>query len=298
MKKSTLLMMAMLLMTVGAWAEKTETVLWEGSYPEGGIEIANSTVSTFQAGDVMRIYAIVPESGGNFKICYKGESNGWSETTIPSIDNQWPWLNGGETYYDVTFTSDDIKALDGMNIYIYNNSSTISKVSLLVEKQEEPQPTVGEKIVWEGSEPISWNTEVAPGSQYETPEGTFTDLKKNDTIRIYTTTTYEEPQYVVTYKKGDGWEWTDLTITVANGVITYVVADETTATEIAERGIVMRGQAYTMTKITIASYKSSTGIMTTKAATTTPALYNLRGQKVDAAYKGLVIKNCRKYMMR
>ena len=72
-----------------------------------------------------------------------------------------------------------------------------------------------EKTVWEGNEAISWNTEVAPGTQFETPEGIFSGLKKKNIIRIYTTTTYENPQYVITYKKGDSWEWTDLATNVA-----------------------------------------------------------------------------------
>ena len=113
-----------------------------------------------------------------------------------------------------------------------------------------------ENTVWDGNEPISWNTEAAPGTQYETPAGTFTGLAKGDIIRAYTTTTYESPQYVMTYKKGDGWEWTDLDISVTDGVMSYTVADETTATEIAERGIVFRGQAYTLTKITVETPES------------------------------------------
>lgn len=108
-----------------------------------------------------------------------------------------------------------------------------------------------EKKVWEGSEAISWNTEVAPGSQFETPDGTFTGLKKDDVIKIYTTTTYDSPQYVVTYKAGEKWDWTDLTTTITDGVISYTVESSEIATEIAERGLVLRGQAWTATKITI-----------------------------------------------
>ena len=113
-----------------------------------------------------------------------------------------------------------------------------------------------EKTVWEGSEPISWNTEVAPGTQFETPSGTFTGLSKGDVIKAYTTTTYESPQYVMTYKKGTDWDWTDLETTISGGVISYTVADETVATEIAERGLVFRGQAYTLTKITVETPES------------------------------------------
>lgn len=108
-----------------------------------------------------------------------------------------------------------------------------------------------ERTVWEGNEAISWNPDVAPGTQFETPEGTFTGLVKGDIIRVYTTTTYDSPQYVLTYKKGDAWEWTDLETTVTDGVISYTVADETITTEITERGLIFRGQAYSITKITI-----------------------------------------------
>ena len=108
-----------------------------------------------------------------------------------------------------------------------------------------------QKTVWEGSEAISWNTEVAPGTQFETPESTFTGLAEGDIIRIYTTTTYDDPQYVVTYKAGDRWDWTDLSTTIAEGIISYTVESDEIATEIAERGLVLRGQAWTATKITI-----------------------------------------------
>lgn len=114
-------------------AAKIETTLWEGTYVDG-VEINGTTVATFSAGDVLRVYVTVPENGANFKIVYKGNDNGWAETAIPSINNQWPWINGGETYYDVTFTAADITALSGMNIYIYKGeNSSITKVSLMTE---------------------------------------------------------------------------------------------------------------------------------------------------------------------
>ena len=156
-----------------------------------------------------------------------------------------------------------------------------------------------EKTVWEGNEPISWNTDVAPGTQFETPEGTFTGLKKTDEIRVYTTTTYEEPQYVLTYKKGDSWEWTDLDVTVSGGIISYTVADETTATEIAERGLVIRGQAYTITKITVTK-GGVTAINRLQAPNTRDGIiYNLSGMEVKGQpAKGIYIKNGKKIVIR
>lgn len=110
-----------------------------------------------------------------------------------------------------------------------------------------------ERTVWEGNKAISWNQDVYAGEQFETPAGTFTDLLKDDTIKVTVIARIEEPQYVMTYKAGTDWEWTDLAVTLEEGVISYVVESEQIATEIAERGLVFRGQGYDMTKIVIAT---------------------------------------------
>lgn len=116
--KQLFISLFVLLVTVGwAQASTVENTLWEGTYT-GEVVLNSETVANFNAGDVLRVYVTVPEGGANFKICYKGESNKWSETTIPSINNQWPWVNGGNTYADFTLTDGDIAALAGNNIYI------------------------------------------------------------------------------------------------------------------------------------------------------------------------------------
>ena len=127
--KKLLTILILLLATVSINAE-TETTLWESTYTDG-IELNSETVATFEAGDILRVYVTVPDGGANFKIVYKGAPD-WSETTIPSINNQWPWVNGGETYKDFALAEDDITAFSGKNIYIYKGeNSTITKVSLI-----------------------------------------------------------------------------------------------------------------------------------------------------------------------
>jgi len=289
----TLLVAALAFVGVHA-AEKT---IWEGTYSDG-IEIASETISTFKAGDVLRVYVTVPEGGANFKIVYKGEPD-WSETTIPSIDNQWPWVNGGETYKEFALTQDDLTTMAGKNIYIYKgDNSVVTKVTLITA--DETPVAQGERTVWEGNEPISWNNEVAPGTQLETPEGIFAGLAKDDVIKLYTTTTYDEPQYVVTYKKGDSWEWTDLETTIANGVISYTVADETTATEISERGLVVRGQAYTLTKISVTKASSTTIISLNVARPASDGkTYDLCGKEIKGLpKKGIYVRSGKKIVIR
>lgn len=132
MKKITLMLMALLAFAGSMNAKSFETTLWEDTYT-GAIELNAETVATFKAGNVLRIYVTVPAGGANFKIVYKGAPD-WTETTIPSIDSQWPWVNGGNTYYDVTLTAADITALTGQNIYITKGeNSTIDKVVLTGE---------------------------------------------------------------------------------------------------------------------------------------------------------------------
>ena len=92
-----------------------ETTLWEATYTDG-VEINSEAIASFQADDTLRIYLTVPEGGANFKICYKGAPD-WTETTIPSMESQWPWVNGGEEHFDLLLTQADLDAIEGKNIY-------------------------------------------------------------------------------------------------------------------------------------------------------------------------------------
>lgn len=371
-----------------------ETTLWESTYTDG-VEINSETVASFQTGDILRIYLSVPESGANFKICYKGAPD-WSETTIPSLDSQWPWVNGGEDHFDLTFTQEDITAFSGKNIYIYQgDNSLISKVTLVTEDQDpepqpQPQPTdrveetlwegtqvlgaegndgfgidatklqnlvlndsiaititdltdsycqiniaandpwtvipgtnwesltaagtyryavadadlvanikasgltiqgklctvtklqllpyqepgddpepqpetkeYADSTVWTGNTAISWNAEEYPGVQFDTydaQQDMLAGLAKDDSIKIYYAEAIEGAQFALTYKAGDEWTWTDLTVTNHGTFFAYRVASNEIAQDIADHGLVIHGQGYHATRIVIAKPKSATGI--------------------------------------
>ena len=108
-----------------------------------------------------------------------------------------------------------------------------------------------ETVVWTGNEPISWNTEVYAGTQFETPAGIFAGLQKDHIIRVTVVPGIDEPQYVMTYKAGDSWTWTDLAVTVKDSIMSYTVESAQVATEIADRGLIFRGQGYNITQITV-----------------------------------------------
>ena len=369
-----------------------ETTLWESTYTDG-VEINSETVASFKAGDILRIYLSVPESGANFKICYKGAPD-WSETAIPSLDSQWPWVNGGEDHFDLTFTQADITAFSGKNIYIYQGeNSLISKVTWITEDQDpeptdrvaetlwegtqvlgaegndgfgidaaklqnlalndsiaititdltdsycqiniaandpwtaipgtnwesltaagtyryavadadlvaniktsgltiqgklctvtklqllpyqepgddpEPQPETTEykdQTVWTGNTAISWNAEEYPGEQFDTynvQQDMLAGLAKDDSVKIYYAEAIEGAQFALTYKAGDEWSWTDLAVANHGSFFAYKVATDEIAQDIADHGLVIRGQGYHLTSIVIGKpQKGTSGIENT-----------------------------------
>lgn len=363
-----------------------ETTLWEATYTDG-VEINSETVASFQTDDTLRVYLTVPEGGANFKICYKGAPD-WSETTIPSLDSQWPWVNGGEEYFNLPLTQDDLTAMVGKNIYIYQGeSSLITKVTLLTEDEPEPQPTdrVAETLwegtqvlgaegndgfgidaaqlqnlalndsiaititdltdsycqiniaandpwtaipgtnwesltaagtyryavtdadlianikasgmtiqgklctvtklellpyheptpgpepqpetkeyedtdVWTGDIAISWNPEEYAGVEldtYNVQQDMLAGLAKDDSIKIYYADAISGAQFALTYKAGESWSWTDLAISQHNGFYAYKVASNEIAQDIADHGLVIRGQGYHAIRIVIGKPKGS-----------------------------------------
>ena len=115
--------------------------------------------------------------------------------------------------------------------------------------------SAAETTKWTGSQAISWNTDSYPGIQVDTWStegftGIFTGLAKDDVIRLYVTPG-NDAQYALKYKAGDGWEWTDLAFTTGSGVLSYTVESSDIAAYIVDRGLVISGQDYVLTKITV-----------------------------------------------
>jgi hypothetical protein len=292
MKKLFTLAFAMLAMTATEAEEKT---VWEGNEaiswnteaaPGTQFETPEGTFTGLQTGNTIRIYTTTTYEEPQYVVTYK-KGDGWEWTDLETT-----FANSIISYV----VADDQTATEiaERGIILRGQAWTATKITI---EAETIVPVLGEQTIWEGSEPISWNTEVAPGTQFETPEGIFANLKNGDTIRAYTTTSYEEPQYVLTYKKGDSWEWTDLDIEIEEGVIIFTVEDDQTADEISGRGLIFRGQAYTLTKITL-SRKTTTAIAGIKDTPRIVTAYNLSGQKIGNQYKGLVIINGKKYIRR
>ena len=294
MKKIITFIAAVLALTAAQAEEKT---VWEGNEaiswntevaPGTQFETPEGTFAGLAEGNTIRVYTTTTYDEPQYVITYKkGDAWEWTDLDVTVTNGVIAY-----TVADATTATE----ISERGLVVRGQAYTITKITIDSEAQPEPQPVEGEQTVWEGNEAISWNTEVAPGTQLETPEGIFAGLQKDNVIKFYTTTTYDEPQYVVTYKKGDAWEWTDLSTTMANGVITYTVADATTATEISERGLVIRGQAYNLTKITVTKAGVSTIINQSMGQTVSNGkLYDLRGMEVKGQpARGIYILNGKK----
>lgn len=297
MKKIFTLCIALLAFGTMQAEEKT---VWEGTEQiSWNTEVAPGTQFETPAGifaglekdNIVRIYTTTTYDEPQYVITYK-KGDAWEWTDLETT------IAGGIISYTV---ADETTAteISERGLVIRGQAYTITKITVDSEAQPEPQPSEGEQTVWEGTQQISWNTEVAPGTQFETPEAIFTGLQKNDIIKFYTTTTYDEPQYVITYKKGDSWEWTDLETTIADGVISYTVADETTATEISERGLVVRGQAYTLTKISVTKASATAINLYAAQPASDGKTYDLHGMEIKGQpKKGIYVKNGKKIVIR
>lgn len=113
-----------------------------------------------------------------------------------------------------------------------------------------------ETEVWVGNTAISWNNDQYIGMQFDTHdygEIVFPDMKAEDTIRVSISDVEEEAQFVLGYKAGDSWDWTDLEGTEVQGdtVIVYPIATDGIATLIKDRGLIVKGIYYHARRIVV-----------------------------------------------
>lgn len=209
MKKIYSIFMALCLSALMLNAKTVETTLWEGEYTDG-VEINSAAIATFKAGDILRVYVTVPEKGANFKIVYKGAPD-WSETTIPSMEDQWQWVNSGETYKEFALTAEDLTAFAGKNIYVYKGEySTISKVSLISEEKDMKETTL-----WEGEST----------GEIELNAATVATFKADDILRVYVAASDKGGNFKLVYK-GEANNWQETAIPSVNNTWPWINGGE------------------------------------------------------------------------
>lgn len=252
MKKMILFVLALTAMVGTTNAKTFQTTLWEDTYTSA-IELNSETVATFKAGDVLRIYVGVPDGGANFNLVYKSEGNGWSDTAIPSTGSQWPWVNGGNTYYDVNFTDADITALAGQNIYIVKGeNSTISKVVLTGEVT----PTAQTELL-DASWTASWTAKTFAAQS---------GAKIGDVIRF----SYSAPggwsyfQFNILDAYGNADAFTNTATNVGTSIETaadltfdFEINNYSDMVKIQAEGFGIKGDNFTLTSVQLLTYADS-----------------------------------------
>ena len=135
----------------------------------------------------------------------------------------------------------------------------------------EPGKPYADTEVWSGNVAISWNQEVYAGTELDTyavKQDMFAGLDEGDSIKVYFTDAIQDAQFNLTYKAGNSWEWTSLEVAQKDGFFTYRVASEQIAQEIADRGLVIRGQGYHAVRIVVGKPETSTAVANHTTAST------------------------------
>ena len=161
------------------------------------------------------------------------------------------------------------------------------------------------EVVYGGDEPagntVLWDTETAFDSWSATiviEAEKFANVKAGDIIRV----SYKDKggDFNPIYKHVDDWsDWTDFQDAINKDNEGYFEAPVTEGAiaELQSKGLRFQGVGFTLTKVELISDASA--INSVKAAKKFEgAIFNVAGQKVNASYKGLVIKDGKKYIQK
>ncbi|MBQ7191269.1 MAG: hypothetical protein IJS00_00150 [Paludibacteraceae bacterium] len=111
------------------------------------------------------------------------------------------------------------------------------------------------QVVWSGSQSISYNQEYYSGVTlfiYNLQE-----VAEGDVIEVQVSAGMESPTYDMQRQAGGEWSWTSLNPTVNNGIMSYTVENATIAKELATRGLIITGQGYDISSVTLVKNGSS-----------------------------------------
>lgn len=308
MKKIFTLMVAAVA-AVSAFAQ-SRTTLWEGeqvmdaTWPNVGVELSN--LATAKAGDnivvtTSKVDAYINaawEWGSQVFLKVNSGANGaWEDMAGTSAVG---FKEPGEAKFEIT---DKIleQFKTASSFYVQGMCVVVSKVEL-----ESAVATTSTQL---------WSGECAFGNWadgFSVPAEQFAKASAGDVLEfVYTTDTETTEKWwqfktifagtedVLTSNKADLNEYG--CATVASGSTSYkIVLNAEDIARLKETGLSVNGHFNIVTAVNLiqAVKESSTGI--SNAFVLTPAkdskTFNLAGQQVDASYKGVVIKNGKKFV--
>ena len=293
-----------------------ETVLWEGSWYVSW---------DLPDGDEHKEWkGLVPENFASYAegttVCFYLEQAEGAEYAKYEID-QWDWdsLPGqAPTEFSVSTVAKlpmtaEVKAAIAANGFaIHGHGFNVVKATLTDETDpeggEDPEPQ-GD-VLWEGDHFVSWHyADGNPNKEWkEISQATFASLAEGSTLYILLEAnpitvdpTNTDDQEYSKYQLDNGW-WGQLpgqvpTDFVNDTVATLPITAEVKADVAAKGGFAIHGHGFNVKKVSLSPIEIPAAVDNV-AIKNDGIRYNLMGQKVDENYKGIIILNGRKMIVR
>ena len=303
MKKIFTFMVLSLMAMTSAIA--AETILWEGNWyvswdlPEGDEHrewkhLGQENFASYEVGST---------------VCFYMEQAAGAEYAKYQIDN-WSWVQlpgqvgtdfSGATVAKLPITQEVKDAIAGGGFAIHGHGFNVVKATLTTEA-EEPQGDV----LWEGNHFVSWHypddQEHAANREWKfLSQATFAGFEAGTILYFQFEPAPTEDNAYSAYKFDDGWWGTlpghgqvDFT---SDTVATLEVTDEIKAI-VAEKEFAIHGHGFNVKKVSLSPIENRPTAVENVAFKNDGIRYNLMGQKVDENYKGIIILNGRKMIVR
>lgn len=310
----TFLVLSIMAMTSAIAAE---TVLWEGSWyvswdePEGSEHrewkhLGQEDFASYEVGTTVCFYMEQAEGATYAKYAI----HNWSWALLPGQ---------AETEFTVStvaklpITQEVKDAIAAGGFAIHGHGFNVVKATLTDEAGEDPQEPQGD-VLWEGDHFVSWHHKDGnPNKEWKfLSQATFAGLEAGTTLYflfaanpITVDPTNTDDQEYSKYQLDNGW-WGQLpgqvpTDFVNDTVATLPITAEVKADVAAKGGFAIHGHGFNVKKVSLSPIEIPT---TPPTAVENVAIkndgirYNLMGQKVDENYKGIIILNGKKTLVR
>ena len=288
-----------------------ETVLWEGSWYVSW-ELPDGDEHKEWKGLVQENFASYAE--GTTVCFYLEKAEGATYAQYKLDDWSWNLLPGqAQTDFSVSTVAKlpmtaEVKAAIAANGFaIHGHGFNVVKATLTDEAGEDPQPQ-GD-VLWEGDWFVSWHyADGNPNKEWkEISQATFASLAEGSTLYILLEAnpiivdpTNTDNQEYSKYQLDNGW-WGQLpgqvpTDFVNDTVATLPITAEVKA-DVAEKGFAIHGHGFNVKKVSLSPIEIPAAVDNV-AIKNDGIRYNLMGQKVDENYKGIIILNGRKMIVR
>ena len=286
-----------------------ETVLWEGSWyvswdePEGSEHrewkhLGQADFAAYEVGTTVCFYMEQAE-GATYA---KYQIDNWSWVLLPG---QTAIDFSGNIVAKLPITQEVKDAIAAGGFAIHCHGFNVVKATLTTESGNEPQGDV----LWEGDHFVSWHhADGNPNKEWKfLNQATFAGLADGTTLYflfeanpITVDPANTDDQEYSAYKFDDGW-WGALPgydqVDFDNDTVATLVVTAEIKALIAERGFAIHGHGFNVKKVSLSPIDIPAALDNV-AIKKDGIRYNLMGQIVDENYKGIIILNGRKIIVR